>query len=111
MTKEAEVERAVEEAVKEFGRIDYAASVSPPLPHYAALQMAPWPCRLEEAVWTILTTCPQTSNFAGIIGPLTQTWETDTEQWKRVIEVNTIGVWLCNKYELRQMMKQDSIHV
>lgn len=27
VTKEADVERAVDEAVKEFGRIDYAASV------------------------------------------------------------------------------------
>ncbi|KAK4937922.1 hypothetical protein LTR10_021563 [Elasticomyces elasticus] len=75
VTKEADVERAVDEAVKEFGRIDYAA------------------------------------NFAGIIGPLDVTWETDTDKWRRVIEVNTVGVWLCNKYQLRQMMKQESIEV
>ncbi|OAP65065.1 hypothetical protein AYL99_01037 [Fonsecaea erecta] len=75
VTKEEDVERAVNEAVKEFGRIDYAA------------------------------------NFAGIIGPLGETWETDTDQWKRVIEVNTVGVWLCNKYELKQMIKQESIEV
>ncbi|KIY01975.1 uncharacterized protein Z520_02113 [Fonsecaea multimorphosa CBS 102226] len=75
VTKEEDVERAVNEAVKEFGRIDYAA------------------------------------NFAGIIGPLTETWDTDTDQWRRVIEVNTVGVWLCNKYELKQMMKQDSVEV
>ncbi|KIW94318.1 uncharacterized protein Z519_05634 [Cladophialophora bantiana CBS 173.52] len=75
VTREEDVERAVNEAVKEFGRIDYAA------------------------------------NFAGIIGPLGETWDTDTDQWRRVIEVNTVGVWLCNKYELKQMMKQDSIEV
>ncbi|KIX02945.1 uncharacterized protein Z518_06495 [Rhinocladiella mackenziei CBS 650.93] len=75
VAKEADVERAVNEAVQEFGRIDYAA------------------------------------NFAGIIGPLGMTVDTDTEQWKRVIEVNTVGVWLCNKYELKQMMKQDPIEV
>lgn len=51
------------------------------------------------------------SNFAGIIGPLGATWDTSLEEWKRVIEVNTVGVWLCNKYQLRQMMKQDSIEV
>ncbi|KIW81722.1 hypothetical protein Z517_04748 [Fonsecaea pedrosoi CBS 271.37] len=73
VTKEEDVERAVSEAVKEFGRIDYAA------------------------------------NFAGIVGPLAETWDIDTEQWKRVIEVNTVGVFLCNKHELRQMMKQESI--
>jgi len=27
------------------------------------------------------------------------------------MEVNTVGVWLCNKYQLRQMMKQDSLEV
>lgn len=39
------------------------------------------------------------------------TWDTDTDQWRRVIEVNTVGVWLCNKYQLKQMIKQDSIDV
>ncbi|KAK5046178.1 hypothetical protein LTR84_008635 [Exophiala bonariae] len=75
VTNEGDVERAVDEAVKEFGRIDYAA------------------------------------NFAGVIGPLGPTWDTSLADWKRVIEVNTVGVWLCNKYQLRQMMKQDSIEV
>lgn len=51
------------------------------------------------------------SNFAGVIGPLDLTWDTDSDQWKRVMEINTFGVWLCNKYELRQMMKQESIAV
>jgi len=75
VTKEQDVERAVDEAVKEFGRIDYAA------------------------------------NFAGIFGTTTPTWETDSDAFRRVIEVNTTGVWLCNKHELRQMLKQDSIEV
>jgi NAD(P)-dependent dehydrogenase (short-subunit alcohol dehydrogenase family) len=51
------------------------------------------------------------ANFAGIIGPLKHIWETDLDQWRKVIEVNTIGVWICNKYEMKQMMQQDSIQV
>ncbi|KAJ9612904.1 hypothetical protein H2200_002845 [Cladophialophora chaetospira] len=75
VTKEEDVERAVNEAVKEFGRIDYAA------------------------------------NFAGIIGPLGATHETDVDKFRQVLEVNTTGVWLCNKHELRVMMKQESLEV
>jgi len=93
VTKEADVERAVAEAVKEFGRIDYAALV-PDIFHFPRI------FRLTTA-----------RNFAGIVGPLDMTWETKLEDWKRVIEVNTVGVWLCNKYELKQMMQQESIEV
>ncbi|CAK3768092.1 3-oxoacyl-[acyl-carrier- ] reductase 1 [Lecanosticta acicola] len=75
VTQEDQVERAVEEAVKEFGRIDYAA------------------------------------NFAGIIGPLAPSWDISLEQWKKVIDVNLVGVWLCTRLELKQMMKQSSIDV
>lgn len=91
MTKEADVQRAVEEAVKEFGRIDYAASV-----------------QFTLRVSSLLISY---SNFAGVIGPLGPTWDTNLDDWKRVLEVNTVGVWLCNKYQLKQMMKQDSIEV
>jgi NAD(P)-dependent dehydrogenase (short-subunit alcohol dehydrogenase family) len=73
VTKEEDVERAVAETVKEFGRIDYAA------------------------------------NFAGIIGPLGMSWDISLEDWKKVIDVNLIGVWLCTKHELKQMLKQDSV--
>ena len=73
VTKEDQVKAAVEQTVKEFSRIDYAA------------------------------------NFAGILGPLGATWETDTDEWKKVIDVNMIGVWLCMKHELAQMVKQDPI--
>jgi NAD(P)-dependent dehydrogenase (short-subunit alcohol dehydrogenase family) len=51
------------------------------------------------------------ANFAGIAGPLTAVTETDTEQWKKVINVNAIGVWLSMKHELKQMIKQESIAV
>ncbi len=75
VTKEDQVERAVQETVEAFGRIDYAA------------------------------------NFAGIIGPIQDVAETELDQWRKVMEVNAVGVWICNKYELRQMMKQDSVEV
>ena len=34
--------------------------------------------------------------------------EADDEQFDRIINVNLKGVWLCMKYQLRQMMKQGS---
>lgn len=51
------------------------------------------------------------SNFAGIVGPLDMTWDMDIAQWRKVIEVNTIGLYICNKHELKQMLKQESIEV
>ncbi|KAK3673218.1 hypothetical protein LTR78_006763 [Recurvomyces mirabilis] len=75
VTDESQVESAIAETVKEFGRIDYAA------------------------------------NFAGIAGPLSSVVDTDTNAWKRVLEVNALGVWLCMKHEIKQMVKQESIVV
>ena len=51
------------------------------------------------------------ANFAGIVGPLENTWDCKLEDYRKVIEINTIGVWICNKYELKQMLKQDSVAV
>ena len=39
------------------------------------------------------------------------TWDMNLDHWRRVIEINTIGLFICNKYELRQMLKQDSVEV
>ena len=39
------------------------------------------------------------------------TWDTDLKHWRKVIEINTIGLFICNKHELKQMLKQDSIEV
>jgi NADP-dependent 3-hydroxy acid dehydrogenase YdfG len=50
-------------------------------------------------------------NFAGIVGPLQNVWDTDLDQWRKVIEINEIGLLICNKHELKQMLKQDSIQV
>lgn len=73
VTKEADVESAVQEAVTKFGRIDYAA------------------------------------NFAGVVGPGDLITEMDLEKWKKTLDVNSTGVLLATKYEMRQMLKQDSI--
>ncbi len=63
----------MEEAVKEFGRIDHAA------------------------------------NFAGIAGPLDFSWDMPLSEYRKVIEVNTIGVWLSIRAEIKQMRKQDDL--
>lgn len=51
------------------------------------------------------------ANFAGIVGPLEMTWDVNLDDWRKVIEVNSIGLFICNKHELKQMIKQSSINV
>lgn len=63
------------------------------------------PTRPEHAL------TPHCSNFAGIVGPLSMTWDTDLALWRRVIEINSIGLWICCKHELKQMLDQESIAV
>lgn len=45
-------------------------------------------------------------NNAGISGPQALLADYPEEAWDRVIGVNLKGVWLCMKYELRQMLQQ-----
>jgi len=45
-------------------------------------------------------------NNAGIEGDIAPVAEYTEENWDRVIAVNLKGVWLCMKYEIRQMLKQ-----
>lgn len=47
-------------------------------------------------------------NNAGIEGNWIPIVEQSEEDWDRVIDINLKGVWLCLKYELRQMIKQGS---
>lgn len=47
-------------------------------------------------------------NNAGIEGESVALAESREEVWDRVLGVNLKGVWLCMKYELRQMLKQGS---
>jgi NAD(P)-dependent dehydrogenase (short-subunit alcohol dehydrogenase family) len=51
------------------------------------------------------------ANFAGILGELSASWDTSIEDFTRVINVNLIGVWICTKLQLKQMIKQDSVAV
>jgi NAD(P)-dependent dehydrogenase (short-subunit alcohol dehydrogenase family) len=45
-------------------------------------------------------------NNAGIEGVWVPIVEQTEEDWDRVIDINLKGVWLCLKYEIRQMLKQ-----
>ena len=45
-------------------------------------------------------------NNAGIEGVAAPTAESTEENWDRVIAINLKGVWLCMKYEIRQMLAQ-----
>lgn len=45
-------------------------------------------------------------NAAGIEGDWVPTADADEDNWERVLRVNLTGVWLCMKYEMRQMLSQ-----
>jgi NAD(P)-dependent dehydrogenase (short-subunit alcohol dehydrogenase family) len=47
-------------------------------------------------------------NNAGIEGDVMDTHETSERNFDRVMAINVKGVWLCMKYEIRQMRKQRS---
>ncbi|GIN72319.1 short-chain dehydrogenase [Bacillus sp. J14TS2] len=42
------------------------------------------------------------------IGGMTLVHETDFAEWKKIIDVNLHGVFLCNKYAIAQMLKQEN---
>ena len=45
-------------------------------------------------------------NFAGIAGPLDTIDNTSTVEFKKVMEVNSFGVWLSMRAEIKQMLTQ-----
>src|SRR5271156_714113 len=45
-------------------------------------------------------------NNAGIEGVWVPIVKQSEEDWDRTIDINLKGVWLCLKYEIRQMLKQ-----
>lgn len=47
-------------------------------------------------------------NNAGIEGTPALTADYPEETWRRVIDVNLTGVWLCMKHEIQQMLRQGS---
>jgi NAD(P)-dependent dehydrogenase (short-subunit alcohol dehydrogenase family) len=46
-------------------------------------------------------------NNAGIAGAAARTADYARAQWDRVIAINLTGVWLCMRYEIQQMLKQE----
>lgn len=46
-------------------------------------------------------------NNAGRGGVAKPTHELDVSDWKAVIDVNLTGVWLCQKAQIKQMLKQE----
>lgn len=42
------------------------------------------------------------------IGGMTVVHETDYSEWKKIVDVNLNGVFLCNKYAIAQMLKQEN---
>lgn len=49
------------------------------------------------------------ANFAGVIGPGEPISEIKLSDWQKCQDVNSTGVLLATKYEMRQMIAQDSI--
>ena len=47
-------------------------------------------------------------NNAGVMAKIAPTADSTREDWDRVIGINLRGVWVCMKYELRQMQRQGS---
>jgi NAD(P)-dependent dehydrogenase (short-subunit alcohol dehydrogenase family) len=45
-------------------------------------------------------------NNAGILGNRLAVADTTEEEWARILGINLTGVWLCMKYEIRQMLTQ-----
>lgn len=48
-------------------------------------------------------------NNAGIGGNSAQTEDQTLSEWQRVMDVNVNGVWLCQRAEIRQMLKQEPL--
>jgi NAD(P)-dependent dehydrogenase (short-subunit alcohol dehydrogenase family) len=48
-------------------------------------------------------------NNAGIGGAQKQTPDQDIDDWKRVFDINVHGVWMCQRAQIRQMLKQDPL--
>jgi len=46
-------------------------------------------------------------NNAGVAGALNTTDQIDKHDFERVLSVNTTGVWLCQRAQIRQMLKQE----
>ena len=64
--------------------------------------------KMVEKVVTTYGSIDYACNNAGVEGISASTHECTLENWEHTIGVNLKGVWLCMKYEIQQMLKQDS---
>lgn len=48
-------------------------------------------------------------NNAGIGGAFKTTDQNDKEDWDRVLSTNLTGIWLCQRAQIRQMLKQEKL--
>lgn len=71
VSKADDVDHAVAEAVKAFGRIDY---------------------------------CVNSAGTGGLFGPITEQKE---ETLDKTLSINVKGIWLCERAQIAQMLKQD----
>ncbi|KAH0836955.1 3-oxoacyl-[acyl-carrier-protein] reductase FabG [Fonsecaea pedrosoi] len=46
-------------------------------------------------------------NNAGVAGPMGRAENVAFAEWRRLLDVNLNGVWLCQRAEIQQMLKQD----
>lgn len=50
-------------------------------------------------------------NNAGILAPIGRTWEVDPIQWKKLIDINVNGPYLCTRSILPQMLDRGDGHI
>lgn len=69
----------------------------------------------EEEVKSLVKTAVDTfgsidlaCNNAGVQAPVAYTAEAEVEDFRRVLDINLLGVWYCMKYELQEMIKQNN---
>jgi NAD(P)-dependent dehydrogenase (short-subunit alcohol dehydrogenase family) len=48
-------------------------------------------------------------NIAGIGGSGKSTHEMDMAEWRKVLDVNLHGLWMCQRAQVRQMLKQEYV--
>lgn len=48
-------------------------------------------------------------NIAGITGPCGKITDIEFSKWKATMDVNLHGVWLCQRAEIAQMLKQECV--
>ncbi|OAG45124.1 hypothetical protein AYO21_00472 [Fonsecaea monophora] len=66
---------------------------------------------IEETI-TTFGRIDYAANFAGIVGPINlRMWTTSIETVRKVLEVNTIGVWICTSQLIKAMMKQEAVEL